>query len=93
MVDPNLNSIGIGFAQSNGIWYATQNFATYNPSNTPLTPTTTNSQPSRNTSNQAKPSTKSALATTTGPSMAVAAIITGLLGTGAFLVMRRRQAS
>ena len=94
LVDPNLNAIGIGFAQSStGTWYATQNFATYNPSNTSLTPTTTSSQPSRSTSNQAKPSTKSALATTTGPSMAVAAIITGLLGTGAFLVMRRRQAS
>ena len=46
MVDPNVNSIGIGFAQtSSGKWYATQNFAAYNPSNTPLTPTTTSNTP------------------------------------------------
>ena len=96
MVDPNINSIGIGFAQSStGIWYATMNLGIYDSNSTQMTPITTSSstQPSRSTSNQAKPSTKSALATTTGPSMAVAAIITGLLGTGAFLVMRRRQAS
>jgi len=96
MVDPNINSIGIGFAQSStGIWYATMNLGIYDSNSTQMTPITTSSstQPSRSTSNQAKPSTKSALATTTGPSIAVAAIITGLLGTGAFLVMRRRQAS
>ena len=173
MVDPNVNSIGIGFAQtSNGKWYATQNFAAYNPSNTPLTPTTTsNTPPSTSntppttdttvptpaptpsetpsapttettppttqtappatattapgatptpsapattvttktttttaTGTPAKPSstpavaapgttpTKPALATT-GPSIAVAVVAAGLLGTGAFLVMRRRQAS
>lgn len=46
MVNKNVNSIGIGFAQaSNGKWYATQNFAAYNPSNTPLTPTTTSTTP------------------------------------------------
>ncbi|WP_314210077.1 CAP domain-containing protein [uncultured Actinomyces sp.] len=173
MVDPNVNSIGIGFAQtSSGKWYATQNFAAYNPSNTPLTPTTTsNTPPSTSntppttdttvptpaptpsetpsapttettppttqtappatattapgatptpsapattvatktttttaTGTSAKPSstpavaapgttpTKPALATT-GPSIAVAVVAAGLLGTGAFLVMRRRQAS
>ena len=173
MVDPNVNSIGIGFAQtSSGKWYATQNFAAYNPSNTPLTPTTTSNTPpsTRNTppttdttvptpaptpsetpsapttettppttqtappatettapgatptpsapattvttktttttatGTPAKPSstpavaapgttpTKPALATT-GPSIAVAVVAAGLLGTGAFLVMRRRQAS
>ena len=42
MTDPNVNSIGIGFAQtSDGKWYATQNFAAYNVSNTTLTQTTT----------------------------------------------------
>ncbi|WP_167146443.1 CAP domain-containing protein [Actinomyces sp. ZJ308] len=172
MVDPNVNSIGIGFAQtSSGKWYATQNFAAYNPSNTPLTPTTTsNTPPSSNTpptdtttvttpaptpettpsapspettpptttqttppatettpeatptpsapattattgtttttatGTPAKPSstpavaapgttpTKPALATT-GPSIVIAVLAAGLLGTGAFLVMRRRQAS
>jgi len=173
MVDPNVNSIGIGFAQtSSGKWYATQNFAAYNPSNTPLTPTTTsNTPPSTSntppttdttvptpaptpsetpsapttettppttqtappatattapgatptpsapattvatktttttaTGTPAKPSstpavaapgttpTKPALATT-GPSIAVTVVAAGLLGTGAFLVMRRRQAS
>ena len=173
MTDPNVNSIGIGFAQtSDGRWYATQNFAAYNPSNTPLTPTTTsNTPPSTSntppttdttvptpaptpsetpsapttettppttqtappatattapgatptpsapattvttktttttaTGTPAKPSstpavaapgttpTKPALATT-GPSIAVAVVAAGLLGTGAFLVMRRRQAS
>lgn len=173
MVDPNVNSIGIGFAQtSSGKWYATQNFAAYNPSNTPLTPTTTsNTPPSTSntppttdttvptpaptpsetpsapttettppttqtappatettapgatptpsapattvttktttttaTGTPAKPSstpavaapgttpTKPALATT-GPSIAVAVVAAGLLGTGAFLVIRRRQAS
>ena len=173
MVDPNVNSIGIGFAQtSSGKWYATQNFAAYNPSNTPLTPTTTsNTPPSTSntppttdttvptpaptpsetpsapttettppttqtappatettapgatptpsapattvttktttttaTGTPAKPSstpavaapgttpTKPALATT-GPSIAVAVVAAGLLGTGAFLVMCRRQAS
>mgnify|MGYP000960813383 FL=1 len=41
MTDPNVNSIGIGFAQtSDGRWYATQNFAAYNVSNTTLTQTT-----------------------------------------------------
>ena len=176
MTDPNVNSIGIGFAQtSDGRWYATQNFAAYNVSNTTLTPSTTtttnttttttksNTPPKTNdnppadtpateptpettsstpstettapapvvppttestpaaptasapattvttetvttTGTPAKPSatpavaaprttpTKPALATT-GPSIAVAVVAAGLLGTGAVLVMRRRQAS
>ena len=174
MTDPNVNSIGIGFAQtSDGKWYATQNFAAYNVSNTTLTRTTTSTTTTTNTTTRsntppktsdtppantpapettpstpttettpsapaapptsetttsaatptpsapattvttenvtttgapAKPSatpavadprttpTKSALATT-GPSIAVAVVAAGLLGTGAFLVMRRRQAS
>ena len=177
MTDPNVNSIGIGFAQtSDGRWYATQNFAAYNVSNTTLTQTTsttsnttttttntttTNDTPPSDTSapqptpettsstpttettpaapvappatettspaaaptpsapattvttkttkattstgTPAKPSstpavaapkstpTKSALATT-GPSIAIAVVAAGLLGTGSFLVMRRRQA-
>ena len=178
MTDPNVNSIGIGFAQtSDGRWYATQNFAAYNVSNSTLTPSTTTttnttttttksntppkttdtpptdttvpgptptpettpSTPSTETTapapvvppttestpaaptasapattvttetvtttgSPAKPSatpvvaaprttpTKPALATT-GPSIAVAVAAAGLLGTGAVLVMRRRQAS
>ena len=178
MTDPNVNSIGIGFAQtSDGKWYATQNFAAYNVSNSTLTPSTTTttnttttttksntppkttdtpptdttvpsptptpettpSTPSTETTapaptapptsetttpastpsapattvttetvtttgTPAKPSatpvvaaprttpTKPALATT-GPSIAVAVVAAGLLGSGAFLVMRRRQAS
>ena len=175
MTDPNVNSIGIGFAQtSDGRWYATQNFAAYNVSNSTLTPSTTtttntttttksNTPPKTNdnpptdttvpsptptpettpstpatettapaapptsettapastpsapattvttetvttTGTPAKPSatpavaaprttpTKPALATT-GPSIAVAVVAAGLLGTGAVLVMRRRQAS
>ena len=177
MTDPNVNSIGIGFAQtSDGRWYATQNFAAYNVSNSTLTPSTTTttntttttksntppkttdtpptdttvpgptptpettpSTPSTETTapapvvppttestpaaptasapattvttetvtttgSPAKPSatpvvaaprttpTKPALATT-GPSIAVAVVAAGLLGTGAVLVMRRRQAS
>ena len=176
MTDPNVNSIGIGFAQtSDGRWYATQNFAAYNVSNSTLTPSTTtttnttttttksntppktndnppadtpateptpettSSTPSAETTapapvvppttestpaaptasapattvttetvtaagSPAKPSatpvvaaprttpTKPALATT-GPSIAVAVAAAGLLGTGAVLVMRRRQAS
>ena len=175
MTDPNVNSIGIGFAQtSDGKWYATQNFAAYNISNSTLTPSTTtttntttttksNTPPKTNdnpptdttvpsptptpettpstpatettapaapptsettapastpsapattvttetvttTGTPAKPSatpavaaprttpTKPALATT-GPSIAVAVVAAGLLGTGAVLVMRRRQAS
>ena len=178
MTDPNVNSIGIGFAQtSDGRWYATQNFAAYNVSNSTLTPSTTtttnttttttksNTPPSTTdtpptdttvpgptptpettpstpstettapaptapptsetttpastpsapattvttetvttTGTPAKPSatpvvaaprttpTKPALATT-GPSIAVAVAAAGLLGTGAILVMRRRQAS
>ena len=178
MTDPNVNSIGIGFAQtSDGKWYATQNFAAYNVSNSTLTPSTTtttnttttttksNTPPSTTdtpptdttvpsptptpettpstpstettapaptapptsetttpastpsapattvttetvttTGTPAKPSatpvvaaprttpTKPALATT-GPSIAVAVAAAGLLGTGAVLVMRRRQAS
>ena len=176
MTDPNVNSIGIGFAQtSDGRWYATQNFAAYNVSNSTLTPSTTtttnttttmtksNPPPKTNdnppadtpateptpettsstpstettapapvvppttestpaaptasapattvttetvttTGTPAKPSatpavaaprttpTKPALATT-GPSIAVAVAAAGLLGTGAVLVMRRRQAS
>ena len=177
MTDPNVNSIGIGFAQtSDGRWYATQNFAAYNVSNSTLTPSTTtttntttttttksNTPPKTNdnppadtpateptpettsstpstettapapvvppttestpaaptasapattvttetvttTGSPAKPSatpvvaaprttpTKPALATT-GPSIAVAVAAAGLLGTGAVLVMRRRQAN
>ena len=176
MTDPNVNSIGIGFAQtSDGRWYATQNFAAYNVSNSTLTPSTTtttnttttttksNTPPKTNDNppadtpateptpettsstpstestapapvvppttestpaaptasapattvstetvtaagSPAKPSatpavaaprttpTKPALATT-GPSIAVAVVAAGLLGTGAVLVMRRRQAS
>ena len=173
MTDPNVNSIGIGFAQtSDGKWYATQNFAAYNVSNSTLTPSTTtttntttksNTPPSTTntpptgstvpsptptpettpstpststtppapvatptaetttpaatptpsapattvtteTSTPAKPSatpvvaaprttpTKPALATT-GPSIAIAVAAAGLLGSGAVLVMRRRQAS
>lgn len=173
MTDPDVNSIGIGFAQtSDGRWYATQNFAAYNVSNSTLTTTTTNttttttksntppktndnppadtpateptpettsSTPSTETTapapvvppttestpaaptasapattvttetvtttgSPAKPSatpvvaaprttpTKPALATT-GPSIAVAVAAAGLLGTGAVLVMRRRQAN
>ena len=175
MTDPNVNSIGIGFAQtSDGKWYATQNFAAYNVSNSTLTPSTTtttntttttksdtppktNDNPPTDTTvpsptptpettpstpatettapaapptsettapastpsapattvttetvtttgTPAKPSatpavaaprttpTKSALATT-GPSIAVAVVAAGLLGAGAVLVMRRRQAS
>ena len=174
MTDPDVNSIGIGFAQtSDGRWYATQNFAAYNVSNSTLTPTTTtttnttttksNTPPKTNdnppadtpateptpettsstpstettapapvvppttestpaaptasapattvttetvttTGSPAKPSatpvvaaprttpTKPALATT-GPNIAVAVAAAGLLGTGAVLVMRRRQAS
>ena len=176
MTDPNVNSIGIGFAQtSDGRWYATQNFAAYNVSNSTLTPSTTtttnttttttksNTPPKTNdnppadtpateptpettsstpstettapapvvppttestpaaptasapattvttetvttTGSPAKPSatpvvaaprttpTKPALATT-GPSIAVAVVAAGLLGSGAVLVMRRRQAS
>ena len=178
MTDPDVNSIGIGFAQtSDGKWYATQNFAAYNVSNSTLTPSTTTttnttttttksntppkttdtpptdttvpsptptpettpSTPSTETTapaptapptsetttpastpsapattvttqtvtttgTPAKPSatpvvaaprttpTKPALATT-GPSIAVAVAAAGLLGTGAVLVMRRRQAS
>ena len=175
MTDPNVNSIGIGFAQtSDGKWYATQNFAAYNVSNSTLTPSTTtttntttttksNTPPKTNdnpptdttvpsptptpettpstpatettapaapptsettapastpsapattvttetvttTGTPAKPSatpavaaprttpTKPALATT-GPSIAVAVVAAGLLGAGAVLVMRRRQAS
>ena len=174
MTDPDVNSIGIGFAQtSDGRWYATQNFAAYNVSNTTLTqttsttsnttttttnttttndappsdtpapqptPETTSSTPTTETTpaapvappatettspaaaptpsapattattktvtataTPAKPSstpavaapkstpTKSALATT-GPSIAIAVVAAGLLGTGSFLVMRRRQA-
>lgn len=172
MTDPDVNSIGIGFAQnSDGKWYATQNFAAYNVSNSTLTPSTTtttntkksNTPPSTTntpptgstvpsptptpettpstpststtppapvatptaetttpaatptpsapattvtteTGTPAKPSatpvvtaprttpTKPALATT-GPSIAVAVVAAGLLGSGAVLVMRRRQAS
>ena len=178
MTDPDVNSIGIGFAQtSDGKWYATQNFAAYNVSNSTLTPSTTtttnttttttksNTPPKTNdnpptdttvpsptptpettpstpatettapapvvppttestpaaptasapattvttetvttTGTPAKPSatpvvaaprttpTKPALATT-GPSIAVAVVAAGLLGSGAVLVMRRRQAS
>lgn len=50
MTDPNVNSIGIGFAQtSDGKWYATQNFAAYNVSNSTLTPSTTTTTNTTNT--------------------------------------------
>lgn len=50
MTDPNVNSIGIGFAQtSDGRWYATQNFAAYNVSNSTLTPSTTTTTNTTNT--------------------------------------------
>ena len=163
MVNPDVNSIGIGFAQTpDGKWYATQNFAAYNASNTSLTTTTQTTQrrsntppstsntppadtrspeptpettpsapatpPTAETTTPAATSTPSAPATTvstetvtttgtpakpsatptaaaprtnptkpalatTGPSIAFAVVAAGLLGSGAFLVMRRRQAS
>ena len=50
MTDPDVNSIGIGFAQtSDGKWYATQNFAAYNVSNSTLTPSTTTTTNTTNT--------------------------------------------
>ena len=50
MTDPNVNSIGIGFAPtSDGKWYATQNFAAYNVSNSTLTPSTTTTTNTTNT--------------------------------------------
>jgi len=50
MTDPDVNSIGIGFAQtSDGRWYATQNFAAYNVSNSTLTPSTTTTTNTTNT--------------------------------------------
>jgi len=57
MTDPNVNSIGIGFAQtSDGRWYATQNFAAYNVSNTTLTQTTsTTSNTTTTTTNTTTP--------------------------------------
>jgi len=56
MTDPDVNSIGIGFAQtSDGKWYATQNFAAYNVSNTTLTQTTsTTSNTTTTTTNTTK---------------------------------------
>ena len=52
MTDPNVNSIGIGFAQtSDGRWYATQNFAASNVSNTTLTQTTSTTSNTTTTTN------------------------------------------
>ena len=59
MTDPNVNSIGIGFAQtSNGSWYATQNFAAYNVSNSTLTPSTTTTTNTTTTTTKTKTKTK-----------------------------------
>jgi len=70
MTDPNVNSIGIGFAQtSDGRWYATQNFAAYNVSNTTLTQTTsTTSNTTTTTTNTTTTTTKSNTARTLSPS-------------------------
>ena len=58
MTDPDVNSIGIGFAQtSDGRWYATQNFAAYNVSNSTLTPTTTTTTNTTTTKSNTPPST------------------------------------
>ena len=59
MTDPNVNSIGIGFAQtSDGRWYATQTFAAYNVSNSTLTPsTTTTTNTTTTTKSNTPPST------------------------------------
>ena len=58
MTDPNVNSIGIGFAPtSDGKWYATQNFAAYNVSNSTLTPTTTTTTNTTTTKSNTPPST------------------------------------
>mgnify|MGYP000964448167 CR=1 FL=1 len=69
MTDPNVNSIGIGFAQtSNGRWYATQNFAAYNVSNSTLTPTTTTTNTTTTKSNTPPSTTDTPPTDTTVPS-------------------------
>ena len=61
MTDPNVNSIGIGFAQtSDGRWYATQNFAAYNVSNTTLTQTTSTTSNTTTTTNNTTTTTNDA---------------------------------
>ena len=66
MTDPNVNSIGIGFAQtSDGKWYATQNFAAYNVSNSTLTPTTTTTTNTTTTKSNTPPSTTNTPPSTT----------------------------
>lgn len=69
MTDPNVNSIGIGFAQtSDGRWYATQNFAAYNVSNSTLTPTTTTTTNTTTKSNTPPSTTDTPPTDTTVPS-------------------------
>ena len=66
MTDPDVNSIGIGFAQtSDGKWYATQNFAAYNVSNSTLTPTTTTTTNTTTTKSNTPPSTTNTPPSTT----------------------------
>ena len=66
MTDPNVNSIGIGFAPtSDGKWYATQNFAAYNVSNSTLTPTTTTTTNTTTTKSNTPPSTTNTPPSTT----------------------------
>ena len=60
MTDPDVNSIGIGFAQtSDGKGYATQNFAAYNVSNSTLTPSTTTTTNTTTTTKSNTPPSKS----------------------------------
>ncbi|MDO4653909.1 CAP domain-containing protein [Actinomyces sp.] len=69
MTDPNVNSIGIGFAQtSDGKWYATQNFAAYNVSNSTLTPSTTTTTNTTTKSNTPPSTTDTPPTDTTVPS-------------------------
>ena len=69
MTDPNVNSIGIGFAQtSDGKWYATQNFAAYNVSNSTLTPSTTTTTNTTTKSNTSPSTTDTPPTDTTVPS-------------------------
>ena len=69
MTDPNVNSIGIGFAQtSDGRWYATQNFAAYNVSNSTLTPSTTTTTNTTTKSNTPPSTTDTPPTDTTVPS-------------------------
>ena len=58
MTDPNVNSIGIGFAPtSDGKWYATQNFAAYNVSNFFFNDTSTTYSNTTTTKSNTPPST------------------------------------